>query len=87
MSYLPKMFPFLMSYLSKAEFKRGRQICRTNDAINFDTVCQHGSWQKVQGLRNLYLIKTIVLVMKLSRNSQMIKKFGNYEKNMGCLLK
>ena len=49
MSYLPKMFPFLMSYLSKSNLREVNKYAERMTPLIFDTVCQHGSLAKGTG--------------------------------------
>ena len=49
MSYLPKMFPFLMSYLSKSNLKEVNKYAERMTPLIFDTVCQHKSLSKGTG--------------------------------------
>ena len=49
MSYLPKMFPFLMSYLSKSNLREVNKYAERMTPLIFDTVCQHKSLAKGTG--------------------------------------
>ena len=49
MSYLPKMFPFLMSYLSKSNLREVNKYAERMTPLIFDTVCQHKSLSKGTG--------------------------------------
>ena len=49
MSYLPKMFPFLMSYLSKSNLREVNKYAERMTPLIFDTVCQHSSLAKGTG--------------------------------------
>lgn len=49
MSYLPKMFPFLISYLSKSNLKEVNKYAERMTPLIFDTVCQHKSLAKGTG--------------------------------------
>ena len=49
MSYLPQMFPFLMSYLSKSNLREVNKYAERMTPLIFDTVCQHKSLAKGTG--------------------------------------
>jgi D-amino-acid dehydrogenase len=49
MSYLPKMFPFLISYLSKSNLREVNKYAERMTPLIFDTVCQHKSLAKGTG--------------------------------------
>jgi len=49
MSYLPQMFPFLMSYLSKSNLIEVNKYAERMTPLIFDTVCQHKSLAKGTG--------------------------------------
>ena len=49
MSYLPKMFPFLISYLSKSNLREVNKYAELMTPLIFDTVCQHKSLAKGTG--------------------------------------
>ena len=48
-SYLPKMFPFLISYLSKSNLREVNKYAERMTPLIFDTVCQHKSLAKGTG--------------------------------------
>lgn len=49
MSYLPQMFPFLISYLSKSNLREVNKYAERMTPLIFDTVCQHKSLAKGTG--------------------------------------
>ena len=49
MSYLPQIFPFLMSYLSKSNLREVNKYAERMTPLIFDTVCQHKSLAKGTG--------------------------------------
>ena len=49
MSYLPKLFPFLISYLSKSNLREVNKYAERMTPLIFDTVCQHKSLAKGTG--------------------------------------
>ena len=49
MSYLPKMFPFLISYLSKSNLREVNKYAERMTPLIFDTVCRHKSLAKGTG--------------------------------------
>ena len=49
MSYLPQMFHFLMSYLSKSNLREVNKYAERMTPLIFDTVCQHKSLAKGTG--------------------------------------
>ena len=49
MSYLPKMFPFLISYLSKSNLREVNKYAERMTPLIFDSVCQHKSLAKGTG--------------------------------------
>ena len=53
MSYLPKMFPFLISYLSKSNLREVNKYAERMTPLIFDTVCQHKSLAKGTGAEKL----------------------------------
>ena len=83
MSYLPKMFPFLISYLSKSNLREVNKYAERMTPLIFDTVCQHKSLAKGTGAEKFISYQDYCFGYETEENFLNDKKVWNLRQKHG----
>ena len=83
MSYLPQMFPFLMSYLSKSNLREVNKYAERMTPLIFDTVCQHKSLAKGTGAEKFISYQDYCFGYETEENFQNDKKVWKLRQKHG----
>ena len=83
MSYLPQMFPFLISYLSKSNLREVNKYAERMTPLIFDTVCQHKSLAKGTGAEKFISYKDYCFGYETEKNFLNDKKVWKLRQKHG----